>query len=1663
MKIINSGRGIHQREIPGVDKLKALPDNWFAFTNLDLSLSKGAREIDVIIIAEDRILLIDLKDWRGKIESQDGNWYQNGQYRDRSPVAKISENTRDLFIRLSAHLKDEDRRFGRSEGSVPRVHGLVVLTGTNDVSGIAPTELGQVMRVDDFVRMIQQPKNRVATLGPVSPTFVSNPLTSNEWKTRLARFFNVRTGPFRPGTRRYGSYRASSDDPSFQHPAHIFEEFDVQDEQTAQATGILRRWDFSKADTRFQTEEGRAEIAGRERAVIAWLNDRNAECESTLLQPKVDDPDKGVGYWEIFERRRRLERLRDFVRSDAGRLTREDRLELARQILVRVQVLHDLDAAHLDLGIHSVWMESPSVVRLSHLMAASFPEIQTLGEDRFQFLSSVIVPEQVLGNPAGPKKKDVFRLGCVIHYLLFGELPTRHQDGDPPEWDNARDTDGTFLELHPWFEQALAWDPAERFPHAGAMLEAFNLALPGHLSSRDVIEGLEKFKTLNSQIDLFMAYTPTLRLRDDDRVSMWTSESAGQTQLVKLWKSSAWGDQSKEAPRLLDFLERAANFIQSPVPGCVRILRAVWLGDALVLIQEYVEAPCLTDSLTSHVFWNEPAKAFAFLQTLMELVSDLHERGVAHGDLKPQNILVVEDGEGGGQPLLVDTLDFAPADEGEFRTTAYAPEVGGRFERDRYAVTKIAEEILAACSLTLEEASPLSRAIETCRVGPPANATLLPLLEAVQEAIAPKPSVDRLVLSLSMIGAEVGPVLPDEGVFGLRRAPDRPKLFIRGAREEIEINFDDSGRPTWGRRHALEQKRIRVLTRHEFASIQADIEILSGDVNDFSDLESLFHDPEIAAGWETAAEARGGVTANAEIDDSEEEITTDVFAEDTGETLADEDKGEAFASSDVDVPRLWRRLIDIESDLTIEGVALENSSFRPDKKRHVLPFKLEMGQFDFDRDDRVMVERVEREGRRRKIGFLDLTASTPEQIVIDAWEDLRSRESGPLVSEEQRLHFQSHFEATSRTRRQAATNRILSRRAVSPRLLDVFDSRSGYLPYVESINFDPTMLKERYCLNEMQAKAMVDLLACRPVGLLQGPPGTGKTRFIGALVHIALTHGLARNVLLASQSHEAVNNAAEAVLQLFDDQETLPSILRVGHEGVVSDRLLPYHVARLEALFKDRFRAELRERLRVAGQALSLTAELVDRVIDIETIVFPVAEKLRVFTAEVDGVAPHQLEGIKSTLRNQAERLGFKLDDDIEEGQDVVQDLVDQLASQHNDQSRDRIARLRSVARLARDAMGSASTRQRSLENFLAGTRQIVAGTCVGLGRSSLGLTSTPFDLVIVDEAARCTASELAVPIQAGRWIVLVGDQEQLEPQHSDAVLQRVSRETRIPKREIKKSDFARIFGSPYGRSAGRQLTEQYRMLPPIGDVVSTAFYGNLSHGRTTPEVDVSAMPEELTRPLVWVATDSLGIDGQQRAEGSGGHSLLNPAEAEVILALLKKWDTHEPFRTWLENQHRYAKPIGIICTYAAQSELIRRKLRLAGLSDILSRSVNVDTVDSYQGKENPVVILSLVRNNYDGEFERGVATIHQGFMVRPNRINVAASRAMDCLVIVGAKTRWPSGGPMDGICKGFARQFEQGNAMVIDASQVDPSGSGGLPPGPTRHKPVKVAQEDEK
>lgn len=1644
MKITNAGRGIHIREIKGIDRFRNdLPSGWYGFTNLDLVLDAGrAREIDVIIVSDRRIYLVDIKDWYGRISSVDGRWHLDDVDKDASPVAKITDIARRLATLLNRHLK---RQPETRDLPLPRIEGLVVLTGKADRSGIAETERAKVLTADEFIAAVKDAKREREIFGNVAGEFLSRPLTDSFWKEKLTGFFNAGpSSPFKPGKRRFERFTAN-DVPSFSHPKGIYAEYDAVEEGNKNNLGTLRLWDFGKCDTRFQSEEGRLEIAGREQQVYHWLRDRSEEAEQTLLTPKIDDPDRGVHYWEIYDRRRRLQRLALFAETEAPRLLPAERVELARQMLSALATMHRHDAAHLDLGGHSIWVEAPTTIKFSHLLAARFPDVKSLGKERYQFLASVDVPDDVLGMDRGPKCRDVYLVGVAIHQLLFGANPK----GNPPEWDAVIDTEMKFEPLHNWLAQALEVDANNRLPDALAALNAFNKATSARPTLEEVITGIERFRArIRSQRQLVSAYPMAGEpMLETDRLEIWRSGEADNAVVVKLWKQAAWGDFKREGSAILAFLERAADMKADRPAGLPTIRDAFWLGDALAIIQDWVDGTTLAQDIEeSPEEIRSAIGALSLVRRLIEAIDKLHDRGFGHGDLKPANIVI----DNNGKPVFIDALDFSPHRDGELVSSAYAPESGSIFERDRFAITKIANEIISAADLDPADSARLAKATLQCQEKEPRLSTLLPLLDEV-EAIATRleappaegPGATPKEVTISIIGAATGPIAPDEGYLFLRfrrRAEYNALSFvIRGAVEEIDVRLNRQGEMLSARRRRLEQRLIRRVASGEFHQIQSTVTVSRSDLNDLTGLLIILDDPIVKA---RLTEEMSGAVSSPPVD-----------AEDTGaakisEEEAEERLTEEVAASSVppgiaaiDVPKLWRSLMDVENELTIEGIAQQDSSFNRNTNRHTVLFELESGVFEFARNDTVWVERQDNRGRWRRIGELDLQLSRPELAVIDA-TDLSTPYHGRLVDEGQRLRFTSRFEVQSLRRRTDAVDRILAGNGRSGDLLSVFNTHPTLEPQQLSHEIDRSLLA-LYNLNRDQEEAFATIVRCRPVGLLQGPPGTGKTRFIAALTHYAITKGLARNVLLCSQSHEAVNTAAEAVLSFFRLKYEQPSLLRVAmDEELVSPPLRAFYSAKVEQALKDRFRASFRERLGIIGDALGLPGNLVDDIVALEANIRPIAARIGELldSKERD---EQRLNGLIETLEAHLESLGLSdlLAAEERDWSEFTELAAKSLMMRHsrvNGINADRVDRLRDAALIGRDFASSVSRMQRSFESFLAGTRQIVVGTCVGLGRTSLGLTNTAFDLVIVDEAARCTASELLVPLQAARWTVLVGDHAQLEPHHKPEVVNLVAERTRIPKREVRRSDFERVFSTGYGKHAGARLKTQYRMWPPIGAVVSETFYPDLAlePGRADPEIDPTLLPASLDKPLIWVETDALGESAFDKHE-NGRSSRINRAEAAVITSLLEEWHSHDAFRGWLQTQQKHPAGIGIICMYAAQRDLIRQRIRQSALAYLLDQHVKVGTVDSYQGKENPIILLSLVRNNDQGPLENGLWCIQEGFLTAPNRINVAVSRAMDRLVIIGARRGWPSRGPLARLSVAFARQESAGSARVVEATAL--------------------------
>lgn len=156
-------------------------------------------------------------------------------------------------------------------------------------------------------------------------------------------------------------------------------------------------------------------------------------------------------------------------------------------------------------------------------------------------------------------------------------------------------------------------------------------------------------------------------------MEVWRSEYQGIPALVKMWKPGTWGDLRREAPRILACLETATSLKADRPEGLAPVHAAHWLGDAVVLVQGYIEGSTLAALIADGSGFGEtPNEALGFLRTLFATVERLHESDYAHGDLKPDNIVIAAD----GRPTLIDPIDFAAGVDGEISTTAYAPASG---------------------------------------------------------------------------------------------------------------------------------------------------------------------------------------------------------------------------------------------------------------------------------------------------------------------------------------------------------------------------------------------------------------------------------------------------------------------------------------------------------------------------------------------------------------------------------------------------------------------------------------------------------------------------------------------------------------------------------------------------------------------------------------------------------------------------------------------------------------------------------------------------------------------------------------------------------------------------------------------------------------------------
>jgi hypothetical protein len=562
-----------------------------------------------------------------------------------------------------------------------------------------------------------------------------------------------------------------------------------------------------------------------------------------------------------------------------------------------------------------------------------------------------------------------------------------------------------------------------------------------------------------------------------------------------------------------------------------------------------------------------------------------------------------------------------------------------------------------------------------------------------------------------------------------------------------------------------------------------------------------------------------------------------------------------------------------------------------------------------------------------------------------------------------------------RTERDTGTEQVIARRLRNIKALDTRVDLTDMLadPWRVRQSSHETISNEEKTddafldLDKPKQDALIGLWSTLPSYFVVGPPGVGKTKLATEVVRRRFLADRSTRMLISAQGHDALDNLQEKITETLD-KAGLADLLVV--RSTTSERR--------PTSDEEVHRAGLSYLERLSRSALARDAPA------------PTRSRISVLKA-----AANRLESAKDTV------------------------------------DRDERSGLGAVSHLVLDAAN------------------IVISTANSPDIERLVEAREQFDWVVVEEAAKATGPELIGPLMLSGRRLLIGDHHQLPPFEADRLVKVLAdhslvsealkiteqligpllrdgeldeldavsadaprlRETadmalRLlePFRTFVEDDERRAVANPGHRRIAATLTEQRRMDPAIAEIVSKAFY----HGRLTTEagraraaendeapiIQLGALP---TSPVIVVNFPHVSSTGHSSEIERGRPRWHNPSEVQSVvdvLRLVRARDTKKP------------PTLAILSPYKAQVDKLHERIAsirardLAHLDQFLAVRSNgafVGTVDSFQGSEADLVILSLVRNNS----RTGGGAL--GFLRDRRRMNVALSRAKSQLIVVGS------------------------------------------------------------
>ena len=270
----------------------------------------------------------------------------------------------------------------------------------------------------------------------------------------------------------------------------------------------------------------------------------------------------------------------------------------------------------------------------------------------------------------------------------------------------------------------------------------------------------------------------------------------------------------------------------------------------------------------------------------------------------------------------------------------------------------------------------------------------------------------------------------------------------------------------------------------------------------------------------------------------------------------------------------------------------------------------------------------------------------------------------------------------------------------------------------------------------------------------------------------------------------------------------------------------------------------------------------------------------------------------------------------------------------------------------------------------------VVGMTTTGAAKHSYILKHFHPKILIVEEAAEVLESHIVTSLCASvEQLILIGDHKQLQPKLTCFDLE---------KYHLHLSLFERLADNGFPIAT---LEVQHRMRPEISKIVGKHIYDEKleDHESVYKYEHIKGIGKDVFF-IEHCQPEKDNPTGDQRSHA-------NPFEADYVVSLTRH----------LLKQGYTPSDITILTMYRGQLFEIKQKMRRDEFG-----GVRVAAVDDFQGEENEIVIISLVRSNNEGKI---------GFLKVQNRICVSLSRAKKGMYVIGnfamlrdkRDTKWPA------------------------------------------------------